>query len=82
MTTDAIQLGDRVRDLITGFEGVVTGRCEYITGCTQVLVAPAAKDGAFVESHWFDVDRCEPAGGKRISLAVSIAGPDKEAPKR
>jgi hypothetical protein len=49
-------LGSKVRDIINGFEGVVTGRCEYITGCKQYIVAPAAldKDGKVQDSNWVD----------------------------
>ena len=49
-----VELGQKVQDSITGFVGRVTGRCEYITGCTQVLIQPPIKaDGDFVESRWF-----------------------------
>ncbi len=51
-------LGVRVQDKVTGFEGVVTGRVEYITGCNQLLVVPRVKsDGALVEAQWFDEQR-------------------------
>ena len=75
-------IGSRARDVITGFEGVVTGRCEYITGCTQLLLQPPAKDGAYVDSHWFDIDRCQPISGAVVDLPVTVPGPDKPAPKR
>ena len=50
-------IGIKVKDVITGFEGIVTARCTYITGCDQFLVQPETKDGAFVESRWFDDNR-------------------------
>lgn len=53
-----INLGDEVRDQITGFEGVVTGKVRYISGCDQLLVQPPVKDGDFKEAHWIDIDRC------------------------
>ncbi len=57
---DGIGMGDTARDTITGFSGVVMGRCEYATGCNQVLLSPKAKpDGDWVESRWFDVERVE-----------------------
>jgi hypothetical protein len=55
----SIQLGDTVRDQITGFEGVTTGRAEYLTGCVQFIVQPPLKDGKFEEGRWFDEDRLE-----------------------
>jgi hypothetical protein len=36
--TFKFDLGVTVKDVIHGFEGVVTGRCQYLTGCTQYLV--------------------------------------------
>ncbi len=50
-------LGHTVTDRITGFTGVVTGHVDYITGCSQVLVAPKTRDGAAVASEWFGVQR-------------------------
>lgn len=78
-----IKLGQKVRDIITGFEGIVTGRCEYITGCTQVLVAPRCKeDGTTRDSGWFDEDRVELTDAKPVTLSVKNAGPDKPAPRK
>ena len=33
-----VELGSLVRDKITGFEGIVMGRTEYLTGCAHVGV--------------------------------------------
>jgi hypothetical protein len=52
------KLGHKATDIITGFEGVITGRCEYLTGCTQLLLAAPAKDGAAGVGAWFDEQRC------------------------
>lgn len=80
------ELGDRAMDLITGFEGIVTGRCTYITGCSQLLLAPPAKDGDFKHSEWFDVDRCVIVQSQAVQpLMVSSSsrpGPDRPAPRR
>jgi hypothetical protein len=55
------KLGDRVRDEISGFEGIVTGRAEYLYGCVQVLVNPAeVKDGSPIAGTWLDEDRTVP----------------------
>jgi hypothetical protein len=54
----AIEKGAKVADVITGFEGIVTGRVDYITGCNQYLVQPKQKaDGNFIEAKWFDEHR-------------------------
>lgn len=77
-----IEFGKTYRDRITGFIGVATGQCSYITGCNQVLLAPHAKpDGDVAEPRWFDVDRVEDAGQKQIQLGnATSVGPDRQAP--
>lgn len=33
-------LGDEVKDSITGFSGIVTGRVQYFTGCIAYQITP------------------------------------------
>ena len=54
-----MNLGSKVKDKITGFEGFATGKASYITGCDQYLVQPPTKDGDFKEGRWFDEGRLE-----------------------
>lgn len=77
-----LNLGDRARDRITGFVGVVVGNVTYISGCDQVLLAPPVKDGDFKRSEWFDVDRCElvEAGVFRLEEVSNRARPGADAP--
>lgn len=81
MTT---MLGTTQRDKITGFQGVVTGYCEYISGCNQALLVPAVGEkGEFKEPHWFDVQRLERVGVEVVILDNGkTPGFDKAAPKR
>lgn len=81
----AIKLGEEVREVVTGFEGVVTGRAEYLSGCHQLLVAPKVKaDGAYAEGHWFDEQRLVvKVGSVPIVLDNSqTPGCDTPAPRR
>ena len=80
----AIKLGQKVKDSITGLAGLTTGRCEYITGCTQVLIQPPCKpDGDFVESRWIDEDRLTVVDAAVFALPSATSnGPDKPAPRR
>lgn len=77
-------LGVRARDRISGFEGVVTGRCEYITGCNQALLSPTVgANGDAREPHWFDEQRLVITDEARLVLDNGEApGPDKPAPIR
>ena len=53
-----IKLGSRVRDSITGFEGMAVGRTEWLYGCTRIGVeCTELKDGKPVEMQWFDEQR-------------------------
>jgi hypothetical protein len=53
-TTQA-QLGDRVRDPITGFTGIVVAVAQHITGCDRCAVsAPVDKDGKMGDVMWID----------------------------
>jgi hypothetical protein len=55
-----IKMGDKVRDVITGFEGIHTGWLQYIHGCKRVLINPPVdKDGKLVDAQWFDEQRVE-----------------------
>lgn len=77
-------LGTTQRDKITGFQGVVTGYCEYISGCNQALLIPKLDEkGAYQESHWFDVQRLERVGTDMLTLDNGkTPGFDRAAPKR
>lgn len=53
-----IQLGNRVKDIVTGFEGIVTGDVRYMNGCEKWAV-----DGKFVNNQveclWIDKQQAE-----------------------
>lgn len=54
-----IQLGDRVRDTVSGFEGIALARMEAIHEATQFRVHPTelATDGKIKDSVWLDETR-------------------------
>ncbi len=49
---------DKVKDIITGLQGTVTARCEYMNGCLCYLVEWADTEGTHHE-HWVDLQRLE-----------------------
>lgn len=51
-----INLGDRVRDRISGFEGIVSAKSEYLNGCVRILVDPESLEdsGKLIKGAWFD----------------------------
>jgi hypothetical protein len=56
-------IGKKVRDIVTGFEGIATGHTEWLTGCNTVGISPQElNDGKVIETHWFDENRIEVVG--------------------
>jgi hypothetical protein len=52
---DRVEIGDRVKDSITGMEGIAVARCEWLYGCVRVSVqAEALYEGKAVEYVTFD----------------------------
>lgn len=51
-------LGHRVRDRVTGLDGVVTSISFDLYGCIQAVIHPGLQpDGKVAEQNWFDVNR-------------------------
>lgn len=79
-----IYLGDKVRDKVSGFEGIAVTRHTYLNGCNRISVQPAIdKDGKLPEYEAFD----EPQLEVIESMAVEgddghTGGPDKYPDKR
>lgn len=49
-----LRLGQRVRDAVTGIEGIITCRCDTISGYSQFGVQGPAKDGTPSDVHAID----------------------------
>lgn len=79
-----IELGATYRDRITGFRGVATGHCRYISGCSQILLQPSVDgDGKTRGGEWFDEQRLERLDAEVIVLDNSdTPGCDMPAPIR
>jgi len=52
------KLGRILKDKITNFEGVATGKAKYLTGCDQYCLQPISeKKGVYPDANWFDEGR-------------------------
>lgn len=52
-----IELGEKVKDRITGFEGIAISRVEYLNGCVQYCVKPfkySTREGKMLEGEYID----------------------------
>lgn len=79
-----IELGQKAKDKITGFEGIIIGKCIYLTGCNQYGLAPACKDGEVKATQWFDEGRIEIIGDGVTAPSVQSVvngGPNRDAPR-
>lgn len=55
-----VNLGDKVKDLVTGLEGIATSRTEWLYGCGRIGVQPQeVKDGKQVEAAVIDEPQLE-----------------------
>ncbi len=72
-------LGIKAKDKITGFEGIIIGRGDYLTGCNTYGLKPKVdKEGKTQKLEWFDEGTIEKTG-KGITIA-SVAAPKKGGP--
>ena len=81
------ELGSILRDNVTGFEGVVTGRSQWINGSNTYCLKPQKlKDGMPQSTEWFDeavlslrkakAESIEPVAASRLT-----GGPERSVPQ-
>lgn len=58
---NTVHLGDRAKDKLTGFEGVVVGITQWLNACRHIGIKPQDldKDGKPKECVWFDEPQVE-----------------------
>ena len=73
-------LGKKAKDKITGFTGIITGKCFYLFGCAQYCLVPEVdfKEMKLRDSHWFDDGRVEII--EDAIKAKDVKGSDKGDP--
>jgi len=68
-----VQLGQKVRDAVSGYEGIVTARTEWLNGCVRITVHPRVakeKSGAqtLADGQVFDEEQLEIVTAKPLAL--------------
>jgi len=80
-----IKLGDKVRDTITGFTGVVVGITNWLNGCTRYGIQhEKLKDGKPLDIEWFDDSQVVSVKSRNVRMRITtepIGGPMPD-PKR
>jgi len=75
------RLGTRARDMVSGFEGIITGRAEYLNGCTQFCLKPRVDDdGKELDGCWYDNGQLEVLDTEFVDVFDKEYGSDAEQP--
>ena len=79
-----INLGDQVKDKVSGFKGVAIAKTEYLNGCFRIGVQPKVdKDGKSCDAEWFDEPQLEIIGKKKVKEgSKKVGGPKSIKPER
>jgi hypothetical protein len=69
-------LGATAKDVITGFEGIIGSRVEYLAGCDQIGIKPTRlnKDGEPIKEIWFDITRIRVLGAASPEIQKIVDG--------
>ncbi len=71
-------LGDILKDEITGFTGVAISRCQWINNCNVYgLKSQKLKDSVPIESQHFDEPQLELVETKAVSSSRTTGGPER-----
>ena len=69
------KLGDKVRDKISGLEGIITSRIEFLNGCVQYgIQPPVTPDGTMREVEYIDEEQLEHIEEKKKSIKKNDTG--------
>ena len=75
-----IKLGTTARDTLSGFEGVLVARTEWLYGCVRVgLAGGVDKEGVPRDPFWFDEAQVEVVPKKKVEpVRAATGGPSRE----
>lgn len=83
MAKQKVELGDVVKDKITGFVGVVISRTEWLNGCVRFMVQPEKlKDGKPRDAETFDLQQLEVVKIAKVKPPEAHPGGPRPDPKR
>ncbi len=78
-----INLGDKAKDIVTGFEGICVARTEWLNGCTRIgLQSDKLKDGVPTDIQNFDEPQLILVKANKVRPGPRNTGGPIPAPKR
>lgn len=76
-----ITLGQKVQDVVTGFEGIATARVEYLNGCVQYCVKPRVDgSGKTQDAEYIDQQQLVVVDDGVLVEARQGGGPQRDTP--
>lgn len=66
-----IELGDLVRDKVTGFEGIATSRTQFLNGCFQIGIMKRLKKGEKITEETFEGTAIDEQQLERIGNGIN-----------
>jgi len=80
-----IKLGQEGKDKITGFQGIISVKAEYLYGCNQYGLTPKVdENGKIGDTQFFDEGRIEIVGNGILPEEVQVeknGGVNRDAPR-
>jgi hypothetical protein len=78
-----VNLGDLVKDKVSGFIGVAVARHDYLNGCSRLTVQPAVSDcGILPDEKTFDEPQLEVVLAKKVKGGPKdTGGPERHMPQ-
>lgn len=76
-----VNLGDKVRDRVTGLEGIAVARTQWLNGCIRIAIQPDKldKDGKVQDSTYVDEPQCEVV--IRAAVKIDLGTPEPVSTK-
>ena len=80
----AIQLGDKCKDIVTGFEGVCVARTEWLNGCWRMTLQSEKldKEGKPQEGVTFDEPQLVVTKAKKVATGPRDTGGPASTPRQ
>jgi len=78
-----MKLGDKLKDKVTGFEGIAVAQIEYLNGCRQFCVKPRIdSSGKMPEGQYIDVQQLELVDADSVTVeSKDTGGKHPDAPR-
>lgn len=78
-----VKLGDKAKDIVSGFEGIAVGKTIWLNGCTRVgLQSDILQDGKPIDTQWFDAPQLVVVEADKVTPGPRDTGGPISTPKR